>query len=455
MSDKVKSMNLKDKYIGEWWIDDEEKSIPGELIFNDNKIELYLHGAFKNIKSVMELECEEVNINGYTTCGIQICLINCTQRSVSLSMPGRSVEVYTTNRILFGCNFKIIDEILIDEAIFSLDILKYWIWPNRIINRLDDNTLRLDYPSETCLAKAKLRDYEISIFSQYKTTINKCGDVKTERIHEVNFNYINHIKLKELSDDIHYFIQYLTLCTSHKCCISNLKLKLKITNDKWIDYVIVGNKVNNKSFDRNKILIKFEDISARFEELLKVWEDKRCTLEPVIDYYIDTIDREIFSQVEFLKLIQALEVFSRRLRNNEVINSNDYDRKVRRMLERLEKEDSEWLEPKLKYMNEPILKKRIISLLQEVKFIFNLSNVKIKKYAFKVAETRNYLTHFDESKKNNILSIDEMLYSTKLFEIILKYLILSELGIDKENIKEKIIKNNFITIKLIKNRLDF
>mgnify|MGYP001345362170 CR=1 FL=1 len=106
------------------------------------------------------------------------------------------------------------------------------------------------------------------------------------------------------------------------------------------------------------------------------------------------------------------------------------------------------------FKNEPTLYERLMGLFQEVNFIYNLSKRKRKSYAYKVVETRNYLTHFDHSKKEKILKSDEMFYSTKYFEMILNFLILKEFGLEKEFIEKKILEKQFL-IDIIKNSLNF
>ena len=49
----------------------------------------------------------------------------------------------------------------------------------------------------------------------------------------------------------------------------------------------------------------------------------------------------------------------------------------------------------------------------------------------KIVDTRNYYTHFDESKKDLIMTTEELIYISKYILVILKVLIMKELGLDE------------------------
>ena len=160
----------------------------------------------------------------------------------------------------------------------------------------------------------------------------------------------------------------------------------------------------------------------------------------LISYIIEGYDKVFHIPMTYLKIVQALEAFSRKMRNNNKEDESSYNKKIRYILNSIDNEEyREWLEGKLRYANEPTLNSRIKELLKEVDFFLNLTSNERKSVASKISLTRNYFTHFDEANKDNAMTTEEIYYSTVVMQLALRVLIMLELGVDRNLIEGQVI----------------
>ncbi len=93
-----------------------------------------------------------------------------------------------------------------------------------------------------------------------------------------------------------------------------------------------------------------------------------------------------------------------------------------------------------------MLFKEIPNTLMNEQVIQKINNKEIKNQqdlVKAIKDTRNFITHADVKPKKSelILHNRELFIGNKILEMVMKYLIMIELGLDKEDI-EKEIKNN-------------
>ncbi len=133
-------------------------------------------------------------------------------------------------------------------------------------------------------------------------------------------------------------------------------------------------------------------------------------------------------EFQFLSLIMALEVYHRRLIGNEDISTEEHEERVKQILNNTPDKYREWLKEKLKYSNEPSLRKRIKEIYDMLKNIGYVTDLIPKKKDFvdDVVNTRNYFVHYDQSLKNKALK------GTKLYRLIQKLKVLVEICLLKE-----------------------
>ena len=189
----------------------------------------------------------------------------------------------------------------------------------------------------------------------------------------------------------------------------------------------------------HEIFIPYKYIEGELGQCILQWYDIKDKLKPIINYFIDICDINYYEPITFIKAIQALETFSRRILVNCKDDENVHNKRVEYIISSINNQEyREWLEKRLEFSNEPSLSNRIAYILKETKFILNINEKRRKSLIKKLVDTRNYYTHFDESKKDKIMNGEEIIWSTNYIIILLKVLVMNELGIDREIIKRRI-----------------
>ena len=437
-------INNVTEYLGSWWVSETDK-VEGVLKVTSEIIELFLIGTFGTPKESQK-KFQEVNvINGFTTNGKKVTLINCIQISFGINMPGMFTSTYSASLMIEGNNYQSESDIYLQNISASYDHLAQWISisPFRVENNLQNKELLVNYK--------KLQDQEVEISglivgikSTFRTSGNMFESLTLEQTPWISFSTLGGFSFIEGLETVNKIAQFLTLCTSHYIRPIRIEALDKEGDKITILFPQKEEKVTKRK-THNDFLVLYGDITENLQKYLQIWRDKSELFEPILNYFVDAHRKEIFTEISFLKLVQCLEVFSRRMRKNLKIEKKEYDAKVNTILNSIQhEEEKEWLNEILRYANEPNLGNRLKGLFKETKFLLNLNSKQIDSFVYKIVETRNYLTHFDESKKDKTLDIGEMFYLGQYFILILRVLILKELGFDEEFVKARVGQNKSI-----------
>jgi len=100
----------------------------------------------------------------------------------------------------------------------------------------------------------------------------------------------------------------------------------------------------------------------------------------------------------------------------------------------------DWLRGRLAYSNEPSLRKRLKEILRRdpgvMEPIVGGSKKEGVGFVGKVVDTRNYLTHYDEGKKEAAAVGRELYELTERLKSVLEACLLREVGFEGERLKE-------------------
>ena len=205
------------------------------------------------------------------------------------------------------------------------------------------------------------------------------------------------------------------------------------------------------------------DISEDFEEILNKWFESYEELKPVFDLYFSTLySPQMYVENKLMSIAHALESYFRKTEEATYLDDDwedVYDDFVEFMhgdAQSLTPEDTELdnLQEKynldsdfrshmkngtLKYANEYSLRKMIKELTQEHEDILEgIRHNPIDKSGL-IADTRNYLVHrTDELRESCAIDNKEQIKLTWGIRMLLEVCILRDLGINDEQIKERI-----------------
>ncbi|QXE18843.1 HEPN domain-containing protein [Clostridium sp. 001] len=251
----------------------------------------------------------------------------------------------------------------------------------------------------------------------------------------VSFKFFEKVYYKNALDRIWDFAKLLTLCIGKR--VSPLSITSKNESGQKVEFIYPASNIMDKEvIKEHDICIKFSYIRDIFENVINNWKVKKDKLEPIIDYFVDAYEKVFMVPTSFLKVIQAIEAYSRRMRKNAVLPQAEFEKKVQNILEKVESsEDRELIKSILS--NEPRLRKRLAELFNETNYVFDISSKKRKLLICEIVDTRNYYTHFDNKSKYKILEPERMFYASSFMKLVLRVLLMQELGMSKELIKSR------------------
>ena len=432
------------EYTGYWYLPNDEKNqLFGTLqIDGNNKLRLELCGVWGSLKKLHNYENIMV-INGFTKSGKKITLFECSVESLTLSNPGIPSVNYNPVYMIIGEHFKCINDIKINSVSSRYTDLSKWIriapFKREIQDTEKEFVLKYKLPEPRVY---KLKDYTMKVNFKANMDGNFLKECTIYQKISIIFEDLREKSIESTLNLVYDFSKFLTLCIGQK--VNPYDVEAVTENGNQILITWNGMRLNEDSEKTlNNILIPYQFIQDKFQECLENWYDKSEKLSPIIDYVVEAYENVFYIPMSFLKIIQAFEAFSRRMRNNCKIDLVAHENRINYIFDRIDNDDyKEWLNLRLKHSNEPSLNNRIQQLFGELDFIINMSGKEKKRISNKITLTRNYYTHFDESNKENKMGREEIYLVTKYILLGLRVLIMMELGLDKQFIRIQIDKAN-------------
>ena len=186
------------------------------------------------------------------------------------------------------------------------------------------------------------------------------------------------------------------------------------------------------------MLFGFRDIRERFDVVMRNWFAKSDMLEPIfLGYFAPLRFPEMYLEQKFLGYAQVIEAYHRRVLDGVGIPKEDYARILPKIIKCVPPEHHEWFSEKLAY-NEPSQRSR----LKELTAKFPWMDFGDKGFIEKVVVTRNYLTHYDKNLKDRAASRDELQKLALKLELLIKMVLLLELGFEQQQIETMIKRTN-------------
>jgi hypothetical protein len=168
-----------------------------------------------------------------------------------------------------------------------------------------------------------------------------------------------------------------------------------------------------------------------WQRVVTAWTSVRNDLEPVVELYAAaTKELQLYAELRFLALAQALETYHRTRFNETRIHPSDHKRRKKRVLASLDSQDLDWVTDAIAWANELTLRERLERLYEKVPrlIIDHLPDRRI--LVQQIADTRNYLTHFS-SRKASVLKGFALWETTDNLRHVLQYFLLIELGFSR------------------------
>lgn len=425
-----------------------EIQVEGTLIFDPNgQIILELMGTLNS--DPFDDGGDEEIIQGFTTTGKKITLLNCSKGGKVITFPGIPVTKYFPNLIFEGEHFSATNELKFYKLTGNITKLEEWVG----IYGLDveftpkSKELSVSYtiPDELSF---KINDqlkgsfsfsYQAPLFVSSDYTIKQTTSLSLTLEEEVSYD----ILLKHLSR----FKSFITMGTFEDISTRAIKLySSKILNQKQkeeaINVYYSQKNINPRADSRSSVrfLFTYEQIAPHFETIIQRWFTLEEKLAPVISILMESFSRrKFFSENIFLNVVQALEIFHRRVKQDTEELRIKFKEELEPVLASLNETQKAWVVEKLEFRYEPNLRTRLKLLFKEYGFgpisqIIKNKNDK-NNIVNKATISRNYYTHYNEDLKDKACRGGELFLLTEKLKVLLILVVLRESGFSNEEIE--------------------
>jgi hypothetical protein len=473
-------MRIKENIIkmGKFWLaTNSETIIIGKLSIKDGgKIKLEIFGDLHKIDHIFNNDIQPFRICGLVDSLGDVTLDNCFYTKNNISNISNH-ELYVSKAYI-GALFEQDEEVLFNSFIFKVEGIDEWVNIDGIelikeISPYDKNTqtynetIKISYNTPKTLSINLEEEIILKIIFNAKQNYTKVNRIiKSAYIsHETNFKLES--KENQKSDKFisiaHKITNLLGFALDKKVCLLDIVATINGFDRELLgintDPIPIEMYYESRPFSKEKakinsydILFCFKDIQNRAELIFTNWLKAYDNIDPTLNLYFSTKNGDCkLMERKFLSLIQGLETYHRRTSNKKKVDATEFTNLKEILLSSCPEKHKDFISTKLQYANEVSLRTRIKEIIKPYNTHFGNSNDR-NTFINQIVDTRNYLTHYDESNKKNILKKGSELYKLCLkLEVIYQILLLQTLGFPELDV-DKILETNSTIKKKLSSR---
>ena len=189
------------------------------------------------------------------------------------------------------------------------------------------------------------------------------------------------------------------------------------------------------SISGHRMLFRLPDVRDNLECIVSEWLRSYEKFRPTFDlYFSSSVDFSMYLEVRFTGLVQALEAMHRRTSDETVMPQEEFNSIRDSLLSDCPSSRREWLETRLKYDNELSLGQRLKRLVAPFRQWFG-NNTEREAFIRKVVDTRNYLTHYDQSLVDKAADGQELHNLCEKLDALIQLNLLKAVGFQNNDIE--------------------
>ena len=372
--------------------------------------------------------------------------------------------IIVAESLFFGINNRKKKSIKFNEMHFKLTNIFQWAKLNGFRELFDNKDYRINVVYEP---KDKISiDIDDNTIVEFVPVV--VPNKKNAMMENINFNQFISVCIKKIKptiycdffNDLDKVIDLITLATSKKIniakieCINHNKFYMVGDIKNYFKYEMISYKMrdveNNEDSKAEFIDYLFDLPQIYSNNKIQTWFDTYDKNRNIYNLYLLGIKNDIPLEIRFSNLMQALELmhslnFSKKrkfYRHIEAKFSNNLEI-IDNIENNIDQQESDYI----------ILRSRIIDMFINEFCLTNFinENKKIISFSNVLTDSRNYYTHYNDSKRNKCAVKDNLVYCVIILEYIISCYILKKLGFTIEYINQnkKYVLDHIINEKMI------
>jgi len=328
------------EFKGYWFLpNNPNDKIAGTLYYQLNKeIRLELIGGFENISAKnLPFESAEI-IHGISQKAEEITLFNCNAYgSLNLSC-GFPMTNFTCQFIIIGKHMSTINDEIFNKIVVNLSSLFDWHPQGMIKQLIQFSNDRDFFETQFSLSKSDYWEKEVSIDSNTKLKIhnisgfNQSFDKRETILTQDILCEIESVEKKsnftDLLNKAGLFKQFLSFASLSSQEFLEIIL---FDNDNYQEFndgcrnihpitlYYINKDIKISDNKTSNFLFTYSDIEKIFPNIIKKWFDVKSEFAPIKNHLIESLKRKkVFTSLDFLIIVQALEGYHRRFVNKEI-----------------------------------------------------------------------------------------------------------------------------------------
>lgn len=456
-------MRIEEEYkkTGYFWLPEkEDNKIPGILSIDDGgKIELEIVGHFDEGFKPLSGDDNLSRIIGHVEKDGLVTLDDCFYSKKNFSFGGISKSKVVVNKVLSGEAWEKGEEVVFNTFSFSVDCLDEWVGISgiEVDNDWDRRTATIRYnPPEKIRMELK---NGMALEIRFAYTVPGFPNLTETKITQRAYFRLESDNPRDLND----FTSTAFKITNLMCFALDEVVSLKnvsatsseimrdVGDDKkhpvpisiYYQSIPFSEKIPKKNW--HEMLFNFSAIKTNAQRVFNNWLNAYEYLSPALGLYFSTkAGAQKYLDGKFLALAQGLETYHRRTSSETLMDKKFYEVLVSEVLEGCPAEHLDWLKGRLMHGNEINLGKRIKKIIDPFKDHLGNSRDR-KKLLRKIVDTRNYLTHYNESLQDEAAKGRDLWVLCMKMEVIFNLHFLKVIGFTDEEING--VVENFYPLK--------
>ena len=185
----------------------------------------------------------------------------------------------------------------------------------------------------------------------------------------------------------------------------------------------------------HRMLFRYPEIRDDIGMMLVRWLDGYEIYKPTLDlYFTSRFDFAMYLDVRFTNLAQALEAMHRRTSDDTVMPIEEFTAIRDSLLSVCPPHRMEWLKARLRYDNELSLRRRLKHLVEPFQEWFG-NRRRREAFVGKVVDSRNYLTHFDQSLEVSVIDGQDLYELCEKLDALIQLNLLKAIGFSEDAIR--------------------